>query len=209
MIFENSFFEESKNGGGTLAALTKRAIYASFLKFLNERPLDKITVKDIVDDCKINRKTFYYYFSDIYAMAEEMFREEFEKRRSEIKPDEGSWLEAFKNACSYMYERRTVALHVFRSLGFEKTNETFFSIAMEHIPLFLKNQAQGLSVSEEDVRLISVWAANSLSGMLTRWLGDGMKEIPEKLLDRFAAIMKGTLRLALENAAALNLDTAK
>ena len=108
-----------------------------------------------------------------------------------------------------MYERRTVTLHVFRSLGFEKTNETFFSIAMEHIPLFLKNQAQGLSVSEEDVRLISVWAANSLSGMLTRWLGDGMKEIPEKLLDRFAAIMKGTLRLALENAAALNLDTAK
>ncbi len=192
-----------------MAALTKRAIYASFLKLLNERPLDKITVKDIVDDCKINRKTFYYYFSDIYAMAEEMFREEFEKRRSEITPDEGSWLEAFKNTCSYMHERRTVTLHVFKSLGFEKTNETFFSIAMEHIPLFLKNQAQGLSVSEEDVQLISVWAANSLSGMLTRWLSDGMKELPEKLLDRFAAIMKGTLRLALENAAALNFGTAK
>lgn len=187
-----------------MAALTKRAIYASFLKFLGERPLDKITVKDIVDDCGINRKTFYYYFSDIYAMAEEMFREEFEKRRGEIKPDEGSWLEAFKSACSYMYERRIITLHVFKSLGFEKMNETFFSIAMEHLPPFLKNQAKGLSVSDEDVQMISVWGANSLSGMLTRWLNDGMKELPERLLDRFAAIMKGTLRLALENAAALN-----
>lgn len=191
-----------------LAALTKQAIYASFLKFLHERPLDKITVKDIVDDCGINRKTFYYYFSDIYAMAEEMFREELEKRRSEIRPDEASWLDAAKSASSYMYERRTLTLHVFKSLGFEKMTDIFFSIAMEHLPTMLEMQAEGLYVSKEDLLLIAVWAATSLSGMLTRWLNDGMKEIPERLLDRFAAIMKGSVRLALENAAKLNREGA-
>lgn len=33
---------------------TKKAIEASFLKLLNERPLSKITVKDVVTDCGIN-----------------------------------------------------------------------------------------------------------------------------------------------------------
>ena len=37
---------------------TKMAIKASFIKLLNERPLNQITVKDIVLDCGINRNTF-------------------------------------------------------------------------------------------------------------------------------------------------------
>ena len=43
-----------------MAKFTKQAIYDSFMKFLNERPLGQITVKDIVDDCGINRKTFIF-----------------------------------------------------------------------------------------------------------------------------------------------------
>ena len=50
-----------------VTSLTKRAIRASFLKLLNERPLNKITVKDIVEDCGINRNSFYYHYPDIPA----------------------------------------------------------------------------------------------------------------------------------------------
>lgn len=48
-----------------MANFTKRAIRDSFVKLLNERPLSQITVKDIVDDCGVNRNTFYYHFRDI------------------------------------------------------------------------------------------------------------------------------------------------
>ena len=59
-----------------VTSLTKRAIRASFLKLLNERPLNKITVKDIVEDCGINRNSFYYHYPDIPALAEEIVRDE-------------------------------------------------------------------------------------------------------------------------------------
>ena len=36
-----------------VTSLTKRAIRASFLKLLNERPLNKITVKDIVEQFRL------------------------------------------------------------------------------------------------------------------------------------------------------------
>ena len=44
---------------------TKAAIIKSFSKLLDQKSFEKITVKDIVEDCGVNRKTFYYYFADI------------------------------------------------------------------------------------------------------------------------------------------------
>ena len=106
-----------------MSVLTKQAIFASFLKFLQEKPLDKITVKDIVDDCGINRKTFYYYFSDIYAMAEELFRARLENLRKEFPPEEYSWNDIIEKTGEYMYENKKVTLHVFRSVGYEKMHD--------------------------------------------------------------------------------------
>ena len=36
-----------------MTSLTKDAIKQSFLKLLNKKPIDKITVKEIVEDCGI------------------------------------------------------------------------------------------------------------------------------------------------------------
>ena len=51
---------------------TKTAIMQSFVKLLDSTPFDRITVKDIVDDCGVNRNTFYYNFEDIYALVDEL-----------------------------------------------------------------------------------------------------------------------------------------
>ena len=42
----------------------KREIKNSFIKLLTERPISQITVKDIVEDCGVNRNSFYYHFGD-------------------------------------------------------------------------------------------------------------------------------------------------
>lgn len=55
-----------------MASFTKKAIVESFLHLLGKKPIDKITVRDVVDHCGINRNTFYYYFQDIYAVLEEI-----------------------------------------------------------------------------------------------------------------------------------------
>ena len=59
-----------------MANFTKRAIKASFLKLLNEQPLSKISVRDIVEDCGINRNSFYYHFQDIPTLIGEIIKEE-------------------------------------------------------------------------------------------------------------------------------------
>ncbi|MBR6728222.1 MAG: TetR family transcriptional regulator [Clostridia bacterium] len=53
-----------------MSSFTKKAIMEAFLRLVGKKPLDKITVRDIVDECGINRNTFYYHFQDMYAVLE-------------------------------------------------------------------------------------------------------------------------------------------
>lgn len=55
---------------------TQKAIKESFIKLLNDKPLHQITVKDIVEDCGVNRNTFYYHFTDIPTLLQEIIIEE-------------------------------------------------------------------------------------------------------------------------------------
>ena len=57
-----------------MAVRTKQAIRQAFIELLNERPLDKISVKDIAERSTVIRNTFYYYYADIYALVEEIFQ---------------------------------------------------------------------------------------------------------------------------------------
>ncbi len=51
---------------------TKEKIIKAFWKLYREKSIDKITVKDITDACKIHRATFYLHFADVYAVLERM-----------------------------------------------------------------------------------------------------------------------------------------
>ena len=53
----------------------RESIKASFRKLLEERPLREITVREIVQDCGVNRNSFYYHFKDIPALLEEIITE--------------------------------------------------------------------------------------------------------------------------------------
>ena len=55
---------------------TKTALAASLKKFMSKKPLGKITVSEIIADCNVNRKTFYYHFEDIYALLKWMLEQE-------------------------------------------------------------------------------------------------------------------------------------
>lgn len=55
---------------------TKQALAESLKKLMRAKPFSKITVTEIVNDCGVNRKTFYYHFEDIYALLSWIFEEE-------------------------------------------------------------------------------------------------------------------------------------
>ena len=62
-----------------MASSTKEALGNALKKMLSVKPIDKITVKDLVEECGVNRQTFYYHFDDVYDLLEWVFEEDTEQ----------------------------------------------------------------------------------------------------------------------------------
>ena len=62
-----------------MPGFTRQIILQTLTELMNEKPLSKITVKDIVERCGVNRNTFYYHFQDIPDAVEAMVREELDE----------------------------------------------------------------------------------------------------------------------------------
>ena len=62
-----------------MPANVKAMIVDSLVKLTKEKNIDKITVKDVVDECGISRQTFYYHFQDILDVIEWATEQAFQK----------------------------------------------------------------------------------------------------------------------------------
>ena len=93
---------------------TKTEIKKAFLNLLGATLFDNITVKDIADECGINRNTFYYNFEDIYALTEEILQEETEKIVTAHKTHR-TWNEGLSYASKFAKENRRTILNLHKS----------------------------------------------------------------------------------------------
>lgn len=59
--------------------MTKKLLRESVLELMDEKPLNKITIKDICDNADVNRTTFYKYYGDQFALVKEAEDEVLEK----------------------------------------------------------------------------------------------------------------------------------
>ncbi|MDO4280495.1 MAG: TetR family transcriptional regulator [Peptococcaceae bacterium] len=55
-----------------MPGITKKRIAEAYLALADHKPVDKITVKDLVEECGITRQTFYYHFRDLPEVLEWM-----------------------------------------------------------------------------------------------------------------------------------------
>lgn len=181
---------------------TRNEIRNVFVSMLNERPLSKITVKDIVTECKINRNTFYYYYADIYEVIEEIFNTELQMVINEYN-ETLSWEESFLLATEFALENKRAIYHVFNSIKRDMVEKYIFDISGSIMNKYVERVSNGISVSSKDKRLIASFYQSALTGMVVNWLTTGMKEDPKEIIPRIGLLFDGNIELSLKRSAEL------
>ena len=97
-----------------MTTLTKDAIKKSFMKLLNQKPINKITVKEIVEDCGINRNSFYYHFEDIPSLMEEIFNDQVDAFVNRDNVSDNIY-DNIMDAIEFSLENKTAMIHIFDS----------------------------------------------------------------------------------------------
>lgn len=181
---------------------TKRALAASLKKLLAEKPLDKITVVDIVEDCEVNRQTFYYHFQDIYDLIEWIFLTE-TTRVLDGKKTYDTWQQGFLQVFDYVLENKPLMVNVYHSVRRDELERYLYEVTCHLLMGVVEEQAAGLSVREEDKQFIADFYKYAFVGLLLDWIRRGLTDDPTRIVERLSVLIHGDIRRALEKYKAL------
>lgn len=180
---------------------TKEAIAQALESLLEKRSIEKITVKDIVAECGINRQTFYYHFHDIYDLMEWALMQSIEKYAARNFTGEQDWREKVKLLFHYFYIHRVMILH-----GYDATNRMQYERVMSKGVLGLVRQImeeypQAARVPEEKREFICTVYARGITGFFLEWLEAGMPDERHVKLDDYFTMIDGSIGNALDKFA--------
>lgn len=180
-----------------MSQVTKRALEQSLKNQLLKKPLTKITVADIAEDCGINRMTFYYHFKDIYDLVEWSCLED-ARRAIDQKKTYDTWQQGLLQIFEAVQENKPFILNVYRCVHKEQV-EKYLQPLVDKVLLDVLNEAaKDIHVREDDKNFIAQIYSYVFIGILLDWIGDDMREEPQKIVDRLAKLIKGSMEQALE-----------
>ena len=155
--------------------LTKKAIVNSFIKLLNEKPLDKITVKNIAEDCGINRNTFYYHFSDIRELTVYTIDSQIHSV-SELDFNGDSWVDSFVEAAKFVIDNKKAVYNIYNSLNRETVENYLNTVAFKVTDFYM----------------------SALVGIICKWLENGMGKDPDIVIRRLGRLVEGAVITSLK-----------
>ena len=179
-----------------MSDLTKRALEQSLKNLLLQKPLHKITISDIADDCGINRMTFYYHFKDIYDLVEWSCQEDAAKALAGKKTYE-TWQQGFEQIFEAVLANKPFIMNVYHSVSREQVETYLYKLTYDLLEGVVEEQAQGMSVRQEDKAFIATLYKYMFVGLMLDWIKSDMKGDPALMVERLEQVIHGSVSAAL------------
>lgn len=179
-----------------MSEVTKRALEASLKNLLLQKPLDKITIQDIADDCGISRMTFYYHFRDIYDLVEWSCEEDAAKALAGKKTYD-TWQQGFLQIFEAVQANRPFIMNVYHSVSREHLENYLYRLTYDLLIGVVEEKAQGMAVREEDKKFIADFYKFAFVGLMLDWIRGGMKTPPQEIIDRLSTLIHGDITRTL------------
>lgn len=164
---------------------TKMVIKDSLVKLLKQKPITKISVKEICDDADINRATFYAHYSDQYDLLRQIENEVIDDINQYLKDYDFKDInlvpvEMIERIILYIEENADLFDLLLNSNGDMKFQQEVIKIIGEQhfIPLLGTD-----SLNQENVEYIFHFLASGAVGVIQKWLNDDRKKPAKEIAD--------------------------
>lgn len=91
----------------------KEILAESFRELAEQKPVDKITVKEITENCGYSSATFYRQFRDKYDLIAWEYSRQLEQIMSQLGGQEHTWLQTLSDGAHWFADRREYLSNLF------------------------------------------------------------------------------------------------
>lgn len=194
-----------KSGGEHLkheitALNTKKTLANSLKKFMGIKPLSKITITEIISDCGLNRKTFYYHFEDIYGLLKWILEEEAVEvvKQFDLLID---YEEAIIFVMDYVDANKHILNCAFDTMGREELKRFFYNDFID-IMYSLVNSLEinmRINVTKDYKDFVCDLYTETLAGLLINWFRDRKEHDREKTINYILLVLRSSLPEVLKS----------
>lgn len=171
-------------------SITKRVLADSIKKLMEQRPLAKISVGDIVEECGLNRNSFYYHFKDKYDLVNWIFYTDMINQLKIDKVLTGSAWELLETITAYFYENKTFYGNALSVRGQNSFAEFYIDLLKQIVRARLGESLEDGDEEYQDFYLyffIDAYVAATF-----RWLQAGAPIPPDKFTKMIKKAARGT-----------------
>lgn len=162
---------------------TQMVIKNSFTKLLEQKPLNKVTVKEICELSEINRATFYKYYCDAYDLLEKLESEFLSELQKNVQE---SAQKDFRDTFTLIMVSIKADGKLYQTLFSENGDPHFPSRILDlcYKQSVLSNDDKKLSdLSLNERTWLYYFIAHGCSGILNQWITGGMIQPINEVVD--------------------------
>lgn len=176
----------------------KARIAAALNELLKHKDLDKITVKELVDTCKISRQSFYYHFQDIMDVVEwcqdQMLRQSIEKSL-----EAPTYQEAIRGIVQETFQNRGLIRQLMASQRRKEMELLFLKAVRTYLTELLRGKGTGVSCSAGDIDIALSFYSYGLVGMMFATLEQKNPDV-NALAEQMCRLMTGEISFRFDDS---------
>lgn len=169
-----------------MANYTQSLIIDTFNSMLERMAFDKITVTSLIKECKIGRNTFYYHYSDIYALLDQALTQWLSSYLESESYE--SWQDIAKSILHSCKDNKRKIYNVYNSLSRDQICFYVFGKISETIALYIEEYVEMLDGDLDRAKLVSEMITYTICGLFMRFLWNDMQDDIDEGVDKLALV---------------------
>jgi len=181
----------------TRSDITKKMLVEALETLLRDKPLNKISIQELVDQCGLNRQTFYYHFEDIFNLVEYSFEKGFMLSLYTYK-GQALWQEGLKELLIELESNRIVYKHVLCDMSRDQLFNLFYKYISNLVVNAIDDIAKGQSIDLKYKENITLYFSISFGSIIEQWIFGRINQSVDELVDFLDTLIQDQIAGAVE-----------
>jgi len=182
-----------------MSLATKRELAAALKRLMVTKPINKITVRELVAECGINRNSFYYHFEDIYALFKWMIEAEAVEivRQYDLMMD---YHEVVNFVLTYVESNQYLLTNAYNAIGQAGLKRFLYLDFISCLGNLIDQGArmQGVSLDEDYRQFLCAFYAEAIAGTLLDYITHPQTRSRETVVAYVERLLRSTLPAAIQ-----------